>query len=84
MKLSKDICNYINNVLGYLTLGKRGGEKVTEITEKEERIMFHTLGYEYQPRWNDDKGGYRNKWKLKDNKQKYDLPKKRQKILCKY
>ena len=31
-----------------------------EITEKEERIMFHTLGYDYQPRWNDDKGGYRN------------------------
>ena len=33
---------------------------MTEITEKEERIMFHTLGYDYQPRWNDDKGGYRN------------------------
>jgi hypothetical protein len=31
-----------------------------EITEKEEKIMFHTLGYEYQPRWNDDRGGYRN------------------------
>lgn len=31
-----------------------------EITEKEERIMFHTLGYDYQPRWNDNKGGYRN------------------------
>lgn len=31
-----------------------------EITEKEERIMCHTLGYDYQPRWNDDKGGYRN------------------------
>lgn len=31
-----------------------------ELTEKEEKIMFHTLGYEYQPRWNDDKGGYRN------------------------
>ena len=30
------------------------------MTEKEERIMFHTLGYDYQPRWNDDKGGYRN------------------------
>ena len=33
---------------------------MTEITEKEEKIMFHTLGYDYQPRWNDDKGGYRN------------------------
>ena len=33
---------------------------MTEITEKEERIMFHTLGYDYQPRWNDNKGGYRN------------------------
>ena len=31
-----------------------------EITEKEEKIMFHTLGYDYKPRWNDDKGGYRN------------------------
>lgn len=30
------------------------------MTDKEERIMFHTLGYDYQPRWNDDKGGYRN------------------------
>ena len=30
-----------------------------EITEKEEKIMFHTLGYDYKPRWNDDKGGYR-------------------------
>lgn len=26
---------------------------MTKITEKEERIMFHTLGYDYQPRWND-------------------------------
>ena len=31
-----------------------------EITEKEEKIMFHTLGYAYKPNWNDDKGGYRN------------------------
>lgn len=30
------------------------------MTDKEERIMFHTLGYDYQPRWNDNKGGYRN------------------------
>lgn len=30
-----------------------------EITEKEERIMFHTLGYDYQPRWNDTVS-YRN------------------------
>jgi hypothetical protein len=33
---------------------------MTLLTEKEEKVMFHTLGYEYQPRWNDDKGGYRN------------------------
>ena len=33
---------------------------MTGITQKEEKIMFHTLGYDYQPRWNDDKGGYRN------------------------
>ena len=33
---------------------------MTEITEKEERVMFHTLGYAYQPWWNDDEGGYRN------------------------
>lgn len=31
-----------------------------KITEKEEKVMFHTLGYDWQPRWNDDKGGYRN------------------------
>ena len=31
-----------------------------EFTPKEEKIMFHTLGYDYQPHWNDDKGGYRN------------------------
>ena len=30
------------------------------MTEKEERILFHTLGYDYEPRWNDDRGGYRN------------------------
>jgi hypothetical protein len=31
-----------------------------EITEREEKVMFHTLGYEYKPNWNDDRGGYRN------------------------
>lgn len=30
------------------------------MTEQEEKIMFHTLGYDYKPRWNDDRGGYRN------------------------
>lgn len=30
------------------------------LRENEEKIMFHTLGYDYQPRWNDDRGGYRN------------------------
>lgn len=33
---------------------------MTEISRKEEMIMFHTLGYSYEPRWNDNKGGYRN------------------------
>lgn len=33
---------------------------MAEVTEREEKVMFHALGYEYQPRWNDDKGGYRN------------------------
>lgn len=33
---------------------------MNNLTENEEKILFHTLGYEYQPRWNDDKGGYRN------------------------
>ena len=33
---------------------------MNELTQKEEKIMFHTLGYDYQPRWNDDRGGYRN------------------------
>ena len=30
------------------------------LTKKEEQILFHTLGYDYEPRWNDDRGGYRN------------------------
>ena len=30
------------------------------MTEKEEKILFHTLGYDYYPRWNDNRGGYRN------------------------
>jgi hypothetical protein len=33
---------------------------MTEITEKEEKIMFHTLGYDYQPRWNEDRMENRN------------------------
>lgn len=33
---------------------------MNNLTENEEKILFHTLGYEYRPRWNDDKGGYRN------------------------
>ena len=28
--------------------------------KNEEKILFHTLGYDYEPRWNDDRGGYRN------------------------
>ena len=28
--------------------------------KNEEEILFHTLGYDYNPRWNDDRGGYRN------------------------
>lgn len=31
-----------------------------EITEKEEKIMFHTLGYDYKPSWNDNRSEYRN------------------------
>jgi hypothetical protein len=31
-----------------------------EITEKEEKIMFHTLGYDYQPRWNGTRHESRN------------------------
>ena len=30
------------------------------LTKNEEQILFHTLGYDYEPRWNDDRGGYRN------------------------
>ena len=30
------------------------------MTKQEEQILFHTLGYDYQPRWNDTRGGYRN------------------------
>ena len=43
-----------------------------EITEKEEKIMFHTLGYDYQPRWNDDRGGYRNWFVTTANKEDSD------------
>ena len=30
------------------------------LTKNEEQILFHTLGYSYEPIWNDDRGGYRN------------------------
>lgn len=30
------------------------------LTNKEEQILFHTLGYDYNPRWNDDRRGCRN------------------------
>ena len=43
-----------------------------EITEKEEMIMFHTLGYDYQPRWNDDKGSYRNWFATTANEEDLD------------
>ena len=43
-----------------------------EITEKEEKIMFHTLGYDYQPRWNDDKGSYRNWFATTANEEDLD------------
>lgn len=42
------------------------------LSEKEEQIMFHTLGYDYQPRWNDDKGGYRNWFVTTANKEDLD------------
>ena len=43
-----------------------------KITEKEEKVMFHALGYDYQPRWNDDKGGYRNWFGIYPNKDNGD------------
>lgn len=43
-----------------------------EISEKEEKIMFHTLGYDYQPRWNDIKGGYRNWFATTANEEDLD------------
>lgn len=33
---------------------------MTEISKEEELIMFHTLGYNCKPIWNDNAGGYRN------------------------
>ena len=30
------------------------------MTEKEEQILFHTLGYEYKPNWNDKRRENRN------------------------
>ena len=44
-----------------------------EITEKEARIMFHTLGYDYEPRWNDTKGGYRNWFATTANEEDSDF-----------
>ena len=35
-------------------------EENINLTKNEEQILFHTLGYDYEPRWNDDRGGYRN------------------------
>ena len=34
--------------------------------------MFHTLGYDYQPNWNDDKGGYRNWFDIYPNEDNGD------------
>lgn len=44
-----------------------------EITEKEARIMFHTLGYDYEPRWNDTRGGYRNWFATTGNEEDSDF-----------
>lgn len=33
---------------------------MNELNKSEEHILFHTLGYDYEPRWNDNRGGYRN------------------------
>ena len=35
-------------------------EENINLTKNEEQILFHTLGYDYEPRWNDNRGGYRN------------------------
>ena len=31
-----------------------------KLSEKEEKILFHTLGYDYNPDWDTRNGGYRN------------------------
>ena len=30
------------------------------LTETEEQLLFHTLGYDYEPRWNDKRREERN------------------------
>ena len=40
--------------------------------KNEEEILFHTLGYDYNPRWNDDIGGYRNYFCTTENSEDDD------------
>lgn len=42
-----------------------------ELNEKELKLMFHTLGYDFTPRWNDERGGFRNHFYTHENTSDY-------------
>lgn len=44
-----------------------------ELNEKELKLMFHTLGYDFTPRWNDEKGGFRNHFCTHENTSDYPI-----------
>lgn len=44
-----------------------------ELNEKELKLMFHTLGYDFTPRWNDTKGGFRNHFCTHENTSDYPI-----------
>lgn len=44
-----------------------------ELNEKELKLMFHTLGYDFTPRWNDTKGGFRNHFCTHENTPDYPI-----------
>ena len=46
-------------------------EEKYETNEIELKLMFHTLGYDFTPRWNDEKGGFRNYFYTHENTSDY-------------
>lgn len=46
---------------------------MTDCTDIELQLMFHTLGYSFTPRWNDTIGGYRNDFYTHENTTDYPI-----------